>query len=316
MRNFQKDRLVHLTEQRTLTFESNTDPKDQEDRIDIDTYGNSGDKNELLVAISSRNGNIKHILCVENNSIILKEGELPNEILSETKEFIFYLRCCGGLKDLNLLDRKTATFESSAKRGFFLACSDDGRNLILKRPTEADKTTSFFMVKTYFVGAFTLSKNGEPCHIQNYNDRFLVAHPEKSVATLEENGEAKGERAIFYVNQPSELAFNDGAPVIFSCKIDEKNYLLCVEGMSVIIKNAPLPTEIPEETSELVFYMKMFSASFNTYRFQSSLKFGPSLEQEFCLAWENKEKLILKQYYEGEINEAMSFRRSPIVTIP
>ncbi|XP_066465456.1 uncharacterized protein [Eleutherodactylus coqui] len=315
MRNFQEDDLIRLIEQPILTFESNTDPKVPiTTNFLIDTYRNLDDvKNELLVAISSRNGHLKHILCVENNSIILKEGELPDEILSETNEFIFYQRYSGVPTDPKVFDdlTKDVIFESSAKRGFFLACSDDGRNLILKRPTEADKTTSFFMALAFdnsIMGFKPYDLEGKmPCHIRNAHDYLLVVHPEESVATFELDGDAKGEEAMFYMNIYKELAFNDGLPVIFSCEIDNKNYLLCVEKNSVIIKKGELPREIPSKTSELIFYAKEFSAGYGAYRLESSLRFGPSLEQIFCLAWNKEKKLILKLYREGSINEAVSF---------
>ncbi|KAG9464356.1 hypothetical protein GDO78_020069 [Eleutherodactylus coqui] len=107
-----------------------------------------------------------------------------------------------------------------------------------------------------------------------------------------------------------ELATNDGLPVIFSCKVDNKNYLLCVQNNSVIIKESELPEEIPTETSELIFYVKEFSNGHSAFCFESSLKFEPPTEQRFCLAWNKDDpvkKLILKPYYEGRINESINF---------
>ncbi|XP_066462291.1 interleukin-18-like [Eleutherodactylus coqui] len=143
-----------------------------------------------------------------------------------------------------------------------------------------------------------------PYHIQNSHDDFLTAHPEESIATFESDGDTKGERAMFYVNRYSEYDSGNGLPVVFSCRVDNKNYLLSAASNSVSLKEGGLPSEIPTKTSEFIFYIIEFSTARNALRFESSAV------QKFCLAWsvqDTKKMLVLNPYHEDAINERMSF---------
>ncbi|CAN2389998.1 Interleukin-1 / 18, partial [Pristimantis euphronides] len=309
IQNSNDDFLVAHPKESTASFESDGQVKGEQAIFYVTTYKEFASSNGLPAAFSCKVDNKNYFLSVENNAVIIKEGELPEEIPSESREFIFYQRNFVSDKD----SYEYATFESSVKSGFFLACSEDGRNLILKPHPgeEVDKTTKFFLV--FHQGSMgyevhTFDKKAA-YHIQNSYDDFLVAHPKESVAIFELDGHAKGEQAIFYVTTYKELASN-GLPAAFSCTVDNKNYVLSVANNAVIIKEGELPKTIPEKTSELIFYIREFSTGMTSFRFESSLKFEPSLEQRFCLGWNKedpKKRLILKKYNKGNINEGINF---------
>ncbi|XP_072011907.1 interleukin-18-like isoform X3 [Engystomops pustulosus] len=239
---------------------------------------------DLPVAISCEIDDTSYVLCVENNSVIYKKMKLPESISSETSEFIFYQKnCC----------LEAQIFESSIKMGFYLASSEDGRNLILK-PYDIhafDETTLISIVERVFV----YTGESTPYYFKNY-DNFLVAHPEKCYLTFESEKPPEEENVVFYENTYFEYGPGRGLPVIISCTMNEKNYLLCARSTCVFLKEKKLPKKINPKTSKFIFYKKNFSPGASGFCFDSSMN------ECYCFAWDEsdpKKHLILK-YNSGE----------------
>lgn len=296
IKNFQEDPLIAYPEQSTLTFKPHVGAN--EAKLYMNIYKDcAGLGNGEPVGISCEIGDKNYLLCVASNSLILKEGVVPEKIPTEASEFIFYQR--------NFLD-KYRTYESSLKSGFFLAFNEEDWNLILK-PYHKDEldTNAAFLSRTSKQESFKVGLTQIPCYLLNNNNDLLIAHPEESIATFESDGQSKEEHAIFYQDIYRELALSDkGLPVALSCKVGDKNYHLCAANNSVILKEGELPKEIPETTSELIFYRKQFSDGHSSCRFESSLK------QNNFLAWNTedpKRKMILKPNAEDVIDETMKF---------
>ncbi|XP_066462289.1 uncharacterized protein [Eleutherodactylus coqui] len=298
IKNFQKDPFNFFPNR----IKSDVDFKVEQGGFLMNIYDNlKGRTNGLPVAISYIVRRRKYILCVEDNSVTLKEGELP-DVPAENSEFIFYRR------DSPSEDRTSYTLESSVKSGSYLACSEDGQHVILKPDAKDDRATRFYF-EIILIGSEMLFKPDSlkeeiPYHILNSHDDFLTAQPEESIATFESDGDAKGERAMFYMNIYREYDSGNGLPVVFSCRVDNKNYLLSAASNSVSLKEGGLPSEIPTKTSEFIFYIIDFSSG------QKALRFESSAAQKCCLAWsvqDPKKTLILNLYHEGAINERMSF---------
>ncbi|XP_066462288.1 uncharacterized protein [Eleutherodactylus coqui] len=302
IQNFRRDPFIFFPKQFNPTFKSDKDFKVEQAGFYMDIYNNlNGHTNGLPVAISYNVRRRKYILCVQDNSVILKEGELP-DVPAENSEFIFYRR------DFPSEDGTSYTLESSVKSGSYLACSEDGQHVILKPDAKDDRTTRFYFEIIEVMPALNFKVNDfsgkAPYYIQNSHDDFLTAHPEESIATFESDGDTKGERAMFYVNRYNEYDSGNGLPVVFSCRVDNKNYLLSAASNSVSLKEGGLPSEIPTKTSEFIFYIIDFSSG------QEALRFESSAAQKFCLAWsvqDTKKTLVLNQYHEDAINERMNF---------
>ncbi|XP_075694888.1 uncharacterized protein LOC142661391 [Rhinoderma darwinii] len=295
--NFQKDLLIAHPEESTAIFESDAESKQATFCLDIykELAGNS---DEIPVVISCTIGQDNYLLCVENDSVILKESEVPFTIPSEKSEFIFYQR-----DSFN----QFTSFESSLNRGFCLAWSLEDQNLMLKPcPTdEFDETTLFFLdsiADLYFV---LKHKEKILYNILNVHENLLIAQPEKFTAIFGSNEDAGAKETMFFLNIYNEGAdHNSGLPVTISHELDESNYVLCVENDSVIFKKTPVPVEIPEKTSEFIFYIKEFSVGDSSYYLESSLKPG------FCLSWSTEDpekKLMLKPYPQDGKDETLSF---------
>ncbi|XP_072011906.1 interleukin-18-like isoform X2 [Engystomops pustulosus] len=239
--NFHTDILNFYKEHGTATFEPGDDLKDIT-MFSLHIY-KAVHVEDLPVAISCEIDDTSYVLCVENNSVIYKKMKLPESISSETSEFIFYQKnCC----------LEAQIFESSIKMGFYLASSEDGRNLILK-----------------------------PYDIHAFDETTLIS--------IEEN-------VVFYENTYFEYGPGRGLPVIISCTMNEKNYLLCARSTCVFLKEKKLPKKINPKTSKFIFYKKNFSPGASGFCFDSSMN------ECYCFAWDEsdpKKHLILK-YNSGE----------------
>ncbi|XP_040282514.1 uncharacterized protein LOC120996577 [Bufo bufo] len=291
--NFQKDLLVAHPEEGTAIFESDVDAGAEQATFYLETYKEIGDGNSIPVAISCQIGSTNYLLCIESNSVILKETELPEEIPEEASEYIFYKRDC---------DDENVTFESSVERGFCLGCSEDDQCLVLKPYLEDEFDASkAFLLKYSLQESFKINTGKKhPYNFQNIHEDLLVAHPKESAVTFDSVGDVKAENTTFYMNVYSELGPNEGLPVTISCKVDDKNYFLCVDSDSVILKEGELPEVIPANTSELIFYAKAFANG------TSSLRFESSSVKDFCIAWNSTDsKVILKQYSENNLDETI-----------
>ncbi|XP_069804010.1 uncharacterized protein [Dendropsophus ebraccatus] len=296
--NINNDLLNAYPEQSLLTFKSDVQGETAEMFIDMYIYVSCRKKKEVPVVLSCKLNNKTYLLCVENNSVVLKESEMPGKIHSETSEFIFYKR------DLYTGCR---TFESSVESGYFLAWSKEDRSLGL-RPYDQDKLDE--SAAFYLIPADTRVFKGDPTtpipsHVWNNHNELLIAHPEQSIVKFEPEPHIEAEKATFFQDIYRELAVtNKGTPMAMSCKVDNKTYLLCVENNSVILKEDKLPAEIPTKTSELIFYKRFFSDGQSSYCFESSFI------ENHCLAWNTEgpeKKLILKPYSGNGIDETMKF---------
>ncbi|KAG8569263.1 hypothetical protein GDO81_014326 [Engystomops pustulosus] len=297
IRNFQKDILTVQRGETTPTFKSDSHLIADQATFFLNTYKKvTGNGEDLPVAITCKIGNKNYLLCIENNLVILKESELPKVITSETSEFIFYKR--------NSFSEATV-FEPSVMSGFYLACSEDGRDLILK-PYYGDKSDKTAEI-TVAMLAFKGTKKRTSHYLQNSNKDFLIALPEESIATFESKNPETDEKAVFYLTTYRDTSPANSLPVVISCQVNKKNYLLCARKDSVILKQSELPEEIPTKTSEFIFYMINFSHGDNGFRFESSVNVESG---KFCLAWNHEDprkKLILKPYRKEETDETMRF---------
>ncbi|XP_073513271.1 uncharacterized protein [Phyllobates terribilis] len=341
IRNFQKELLVANPETNDATFQTSANAEDENAKFEMFIYKIlNGQGNGQPVAISCTIDNNNYLLSVENNSVILKESEVPELVLLENSECIFYLR--GDVIS-------STTFESSVEPGFFLASNEDDSRLILKPHSEEEpedtaklrldsvkytKTSTSQKIPHHFwniriesdsqleespVESFEESGDADlfailnvfrpsistqiiPYHIQNHMKDFLVADPEKKMVTFESNGQKKDEQSTFYVNMYRESSSSDGLPVILSCKVQNHNYLVCAASKSVILKMNELP-DLIEGSSELIFYMKEFSPGHPTARLE------PSSDRKLSLACNlSEKKLMLKQHNNnGEVDETMEF---------
>ncbi|XP_075694893.1 uncharacterized protein LOC142661393 [Rhinoderma darwinii] len=299
--NFQKDLLIAHPEEYTAIFESDADAESEQATFYLVTYKElAGNSDEIPVVISCTIGQDNYLLCVENDSVILKESEVPFTIPSETSEFIFYKR-----DSFN----QFISFESSLNRGFCLAWSLEDQNLMLKPcPTdELDETTLFFLDSDrdiYFVEGLKPNEKFV-CNILNVHENLLIAQPEKFTAVFASNADAGAKETMFFLNIYNEDAdHNSGLPVTISHELDKSNYVLCVENDSVIFKKTEELGDIPGKTSEFIFYIKEFSVGDSSYYLESSLKPG------FCLSWSTEDpekKLMLKPYPQDGKDETLSF---------
>ncbi|XP_056400757.1 uncharacterized protein LOC130294632 isoform X2 [Hyla sarda] len=296
IKNFENCPLTAYPEQSIITFKS--DVQGERARISLDIYKDViGGKDGVPVVISCELNDKTYLLCVESDSVILKEIEVPEIIPSETSEFIFFKR--------NLCE-KFRTFESSSMSGFFLALSEEDQSLTLK-PYDEDKQDLFtFLLEPSKLESFKASPIITiPCHFWNNFHDLLIAHPEESIAKFEPEGHVEVEKATFFLDTYRELALtNKGIPMTISCKVDNKTYLLHAENNSVILKERELPKEIPTKNSELIFYRAYFSDG------KSSCRFESSSNENFCLACnieDPEKKLMLKKYAVNDIDETMKF---------
>ncbi|XP_073513121.1 interleukin-18-like isoform X2 [Phyllobates terribilis] len=152
------------------------------------------------------------------------------------------------------------------------------------------------------VNAFKVS-GGFRRFIKNALNELLIAKPEESIAIFAPDGDSKVEQGRFYIHKYRKDGENiSGLPVIISCKIANRNYILeanNAESDTVKVTEGQLPQEIPSDSSGLVFYMQEFSEGHRNMCFESSLKKG-------CyLAWNKEKKLILKRRVPSD--ETISF---------
>ncbi|XP_069804099.1 uncharacterized protein [Dendropsophus ebraccatus] len=297
IRNMNKDPLNAYPEESILTF--NSDVEGERAKMCMDMYIDvSRRKKGVPVVLSCELNDKTYLLCVECNSVVLKESEVPEKIESETSEFIFYKR---------ELYTECRTFESSVESGYFLAWNEEDGSLGL-RPYDQDELdeSAAFYLKAVRLEAFKgVPMAPIPCHFWNNHNDLLIAHPEQSVVKFEPEAHVEAEKATFFQDIYSELAFtNKGTPMAISCKVNNKTYLLCVQNNSVVLKENKLPPQIPTKTSELIFYKRFFSDGQSSYRFESSFP------ENHCLAWTTEgpeKKLILKPYSGNGIDETMKF---------
>ncbi|KAM3922924.1 uncharacterized protein RB166_011991 [Leptodactylus fuscus] len=255
----------------------------------------AGDEGRIPVAIICEIDDKNYILTVEGDSVIFKESELPLMIPSETSEFIFYQRWD---------DNGFTSLESSLERGSYLACINGGSNLILKRcsENEIDETAKFDFEKVPTSESLIIQPDipNIPYHFRNIHSDLLIANPTDSIATFKSDGHPEGEQAVFYLNTYKSNDMSSNAlPVAISCHVGEKNYILCVQSNSVILKEGNLPEVIPSMTSEYIFYANEFSAAQPDNHL---LKFESSCERQCFLGWQTtdpEKKLMLKK----EVND-------------
>ncbi|XP_063797965.1 interleukin-18-like isoform X2 [Pseudophryne corroboree] len=159
--------------------------------------------------------------------------------------------------------------------------------------------------------------NEIPLMFKNYNNERLIACPEESIATFQPVDETDDprEKAMFFLHTYRELAnHHKGMPVAISCKISNKEYLMCAtSNSSITIKECELPKEIPSKTSEFIFYQKVFSTEQTSFRFESSVN------QDFYLAYSTEhhvKKLFLKHCPEGEIDETIMIILEDTMSMP
>ncbi|KAM3922926.1 interleukin-18-like [Leptodactylus fuscus] len=260
----------------------------------------AGDEGRIPVAITCKIDNKNYIFTVEGDSVILKESKLPQRILSKTSEFIFYRR---------RHDNGFISLESSLERGSYLACSDDDSNLKLKRCSEDEiDETAKFDFKILVLHSFVKQPDPPniPYHFRNIHSDLLIANPRDSIATFKSDGHPEGEQAVFYLNtyRSNDMSSN-ALPVAISCHVGRKNYILCVQSNSVILKEGKLPEIIASRTSEYIFYVTEFS---DPQPDNHLLKFESSSEQKCFLAWQTTDlerKLILKK----EVNDIDETKR-------
>ncbi|XP_069598443.1 uncharacterized protein [Ranitomeya imitator] len=134
IRNFQNELLVANPDTNDARFQTYADAEDEKAKFYLVIYKMlNGQEGGQPVAISCTVGDKDYLLSAENNSVILKESEVPELIPSVSREFLFYIR---GTVLSNI------TFESSVEPGFFLASNEDDSSLILMPHSEEEPESS------------------------------------------------------------------------------------------------------------------------------------------------------------------------------
>ncbi|XP_077105858.1 uncharacterized protein LOC143764312 [Ranitomeya variabilis] len=343
IRNFQNELLVANPDTNDATFQTYADAEDENAKFYLVIYKMlNGQEGGQPVAVSCTVGDKDYLLSVENNSVILKESEVPELIPLEGREFIFYIR---GTVLSNI------TFESLAEPGFFLSSNEEDSSLILMPHSEEEpeNLAKLQLGSIKFTEMTPLDKIKKKIPYNFWNIRIDINHSEHESSSFFEESEDTELSDLLSVFKPvvsthiipfhiqnhmKEFLVADPEKHIVTFesngleKDEQSTFYVNMyrqssssDGLPVVLsckvhnqnylmcaasESITLKlNELPnliEGESELIFYMKEFSPGHSTARLELSSDRTRSIACNL-----SEKKLILKQYNNGEVDETMEF---------